>query len=128
MRKITKGLRLPKGAGSSLLRVEVDLENRIFYFYISGELIQEERFFESVPLITAEERIEDAEKSKEGLRLGLNSEKERANLWQTRANKRETFIEKKGLSDEYDEWFWGDFEIEEQKEGANIRFKGLKPL
>ena len=48
MRKITKGLRLPTGAGNSILRVEVDLQNQIFYFYLSGELIQEERFFESI--------------------------------------------------------------------------------
>ena len=45
MRKITKGLRLPQGAGDSILKVEVDLQNGIFYFYLSGELIQEERFF-----------------------------------------------------------------------------------
>ncbi len=48
MRKITKGLRLPHGAGDSILKVEVDLQNGIFYFYLSGELIQEERFFDPI--------------------------------------------------------------------------------
>ncbi len=48
MRKITKGLRLPQGAGDNILKVEVDLQNGIFYFYLSGELIQEERFFDPI--------------------------------------------------------------------------------
>ncbi len=111
MRKITKGLQLPLGAGSQILRVEVDLENRIFYFYLSGELVHEERFWEPVPPMIAEERIEDAEKALEGTRCALALETERYTLWKTRAEKREEFIKIKGLDDEYDEWLWEDFEF-----------------
>ena len=128
MRKITKGLRLPNNAGNSVLRIEVDLQNKIFYFYLSNELISEQRFWDEIPEISPEEKIEDLKKTLEGRKLSTDEFEGRMNIWKTRADKRETFIEEKGLRDEYDEWFWGDFELEERKEGEATVFKGLKPL
>ena len=125
MRKITKGLRLPHGAGNSILKVEVDLQNGIFYFYLSGELIQEERFFEPIYDTKLKAKVVEVKETlaqtqtilDEMVKLSDNSDE----------NQMARYLEVAELKDDYESWKVDEKgELKEISEGTPVQFLGIQ--
>ena len=125
MRKITKGLRLPHGAGNSILKVEVDLQNQIFYFYLSGELIQEERFFEPIYDTKLKAKVVEVKETlaqtqtilDEMVKLSDNSDE----------NQMARYLKIAELEDDYESWKADDkLKLREIIEGNPVQFLDIE--